>query len=91
MVLGNPPQNNKSLEKFCGWGPQCLICVQSAPNLKAKDSEEEDWNGDRQNTKKEDQLERSPQAHSTHHPMSSQIDYHTTTGQRKKRKIRILE
>ena len=44
---------------MCGWGPQCPICVQSASNLKAEDSEEEDWNGNRQETKKEDQLERN--------------------------------
>ena len=49
MVLGNSAQNNMSLpnvpsEELCGWGPQCPICAQSAPNLKTEDFnwEEED-------------------------------------------------
>ena len=47
MIQGKLAQNNKSAEEECGWGPQCPICAQSAPNLKAEDSEEEDWNGNR--------------------------------------------
>ena len=57
MIL-NKPQNNKPAEKACGWGPQCPICTQSTLNTKAEDSEE-DWNGDRQGHRKEDQLERN--------------------------------
>ena len=59
MVLGNLPQNNKSSEGLCGWGPQCPVCEQCAPNLKAEDSREEDWNGDEQKAKKVDQLKRN--------------------------------
>ena len=44
---------------MCGWEPQCPICAKSYPNLRAEDSEEEDWNVNRQKTKKEDQLERN--------------------------------
>ena len=40
-------------------GPQFPICTQSAPNVKAEDSGEEDWNGNRQQTKKVDQLGRN--------------------------------
>ena len=91
-VLSKPAQNNKSSEELCRWGPQCPICVKSAPNLKTEDSEEEDWNGDRQKAKeeekqkKEDQLKRItiPQVHSTYHPTMSKIDNHTTTKLRKK-------
>ena len=59
MAQGKVAQNNKLAEEVSGWGPQCPICAQSAPNLKAEDSKEEDWNGDRQRTKKVDQLERN--------------------------------
>ena len=51
MVQDKSAQNNKSAEKVCGWGPQCPICAQSTSNLKTKDSEEEDWSGDRQKAK----------------------------------------
>ena len=53
MVL-NKSQNNKQAEEACGWWPQCPICTQSTQNLKEEDPEGEDWNGDRQRTKKED-------------------------------------
>ena len=43
----NKSQNSKPAEKACCWGPQCLICTQSNPNLKTEDKEE-DWNSDRQ-------------------------------------------
>ena len=57
-LILNKPQNSKAAEEACGWGPQCAICTQSTPNIKAKDSEE-DWNGDRERNRKEDQLERN--------------------------------
>ena len=57
MILNNP-QNSKPVEETCGWGPQCPICTQSTPNIKAEDSEE-DWNSNRQRKRKEDQSERN--------------------------------
>ena len=65
MVLNKLPQNSKPTEEVCGCGSQCPICTQSTQNLK-EDSEEEDWNGNRQRTKKEDQLK------GTHYPQSPQ-------------------
>ena len=41
------PQKSKPAEEEGRWGPQCSICMQSTPNIKAEDTEEE-WNGDRQ-------------------------------------------
>ena len=66
MVLNKLPQNSKLAEEACAWGPQCPICTQSTPNLKEEDSKEEYWNGNRQRTKKEDQLKR------TYYPLSPQ-------------------
>ena len=85
MVQNKLPQNNKLAEEMCGWGPQCPICAQSTPNLKAEDSEKEDWNSDRQETRRKTSWREITisQAHSTPHPMTFQIDYHITTRQRK--------
>ena len=57
-LILNKPQNSKSAEEACGWGQPCSICRQSNPNIKVEDSEE-DWNGNRQRNRKEDQLERN--------------------------------
>ena len=59
MIL-NKPQNSKPEEEACGWGPQCPICTQSQsiPNINAEDSEE-DWNGDRQGNRKENQFKKN--------------------------------
>ena len=62
--------------------------MQSTPNLKVEDSEGEDGNEDRQKAKKEDSWKEItiPQAHSTHHHMTSQINYCTIMRQRKEEK-----
>ena len=39
-------------------GPQCPICTQATPNIKTEETEE-DWNGNKQRNRKEDQLERN--------------------------------
>ena len=57
-LILNKPQNSKPAEEACGWGPQCPICTQSNPNIKMEDPEE-DWNGNKQRNRKEDQLERN--------------------------------
>ena len=51
-LILNKLQNSKSVEEACG----CPICTQSTP--KAEDSEE-DWDGERQRNRKEDQTERN--------------------------------
>ena len=57
-LILNKPQNSKPAKEACGWGPQCPICTQSNPNIKTEDTEE-DWNGDRQRKRREDQSERN--------------------------------
>ena len=57
MIL-NKPQNSKPAEVECGWGPQCPVCTQATPNIKTEHTEE-DWNGNRERNRKEDQLERN--------------------------------
>ena len=59
IIQGKLAQSKKSTEEVCIQGPQCLICAQSAPNLTGENSEDKDWNGQVQGTKKEDQLERN--------------------------------
>ena len=63
--------------------------MQSAPNLK-----EEDWNGDRQQTKKVDQLERnyypqSPQ-YSPSHDFPDRLSHHYKTEEDKKETLEFL-
>ena len=58
MVL-NKSQNSKSAEEVCGWGPQCPICTLSNPEPERRRFQEEDSNGNRQRTKKEEQLKRT--------------------------------
>ena len=41
MVLPKP-QNNRSAEEKCTWGPHCLVCK------KEEEDGIEDWNGDQQ-------------------------------------------
>ena len=94
MVLGNPPQNNESSGELCGWGPQCPICVQSTQNLKAEDSKEEDWNGDEQKSKKEDQLERnyypsSPQ-YSPSYDFPDRLPHHYRTEEERKERLEFF-
>ena len=84
MVQGKLAPSNKLVEEVCGWGQQCPSCAQSVPNLKAEDSEEEESKGQRRKTSQKEIT--MPQAHSTHHPMTFQTDYHITTRQRKDRK-----
>ena len=55
-LILNKSQNSKSAEEECRWGTQCPFCVQSNPNIKAEDSKD-DWDGERQRNRKEDQLE----------------------------------
>ena len=57
-LILNKPQNSKTAEQECRWGPQCPVCTQASPNIKTEDTEE-DWNSNRQRSKKEDQLERT--------------------------------
>ena len=94
MVLGNPPQNNESSGELCGWVPQFPICVQPAPNLKAEDSKEEDWNGDRQKQRKKISRKEItiPQAHSTPHPITSQdrLSHHYKTEEERKERLEFL-
>ena len=61
--------------------------MECGPNLKKEDSEEEDWNGNRQKAKeeekgnKEDQLKiiTIPQVHSTYHPTTDRQSHHYKT------------
>ena len=74
--------------------PPCPICVLSAPNLKAKDFKEEDWNGDRQKTKKGDQLERnyyppSPQ-YSPSYDFQDGMPHHYKTKEERKERLEFL-
>ena len=95
MVLGKSPQNNESSGELCGWEPQCPTCVQSAPNLKTEDSEEEDWNGDRQKAKKEDQLKSnyyppSPQ-YSPSYDFPDGLSQHYKTEEERKERLEFLK
>ena len=94
MVLNKLPQNSKPAEEMCGWGPQCPICAQSTPNLKAEDSKEECWNGDRQGTKKEDQLKRtycppSPQ-YSPSYDFPDRLSHHNKMEKHRKERLEFL-
>ena len=51
-------QNSKPAKEEFRWGPQCPICTKATPNIKTEEIEE-DWNGDRQRNRKEDQLARN--------------------------------
>ena len=44
----------------------------AAPNLKTEDSEEEDWNGDRQKAKEEEKQKREDQLKRNYYPPSPQ-------------------
>ena len=94
MVQNKMPQNKKSAEEMCGWEPQCSICTQSTPNIKAEDSEK-DWNSNRQGTRKEDQLKRnyyppSPK-YSPSYNFPGRLSHHYKMGKRPKGKIRVFE